>query len=199
MITALPAASDTKGRLILVGRVAGAFGVKGEVRLSAYTADPMALKTYRDLLREDGSPGLTVLAARPVKDGVICRVAELDSKEAADALRGTRLYVPRDRLPEPDDEEYYLADLIGLLARTDTGEIAGRIKAVHDFGAGDILEIDPGQGRATFLQPFTLAGVPEVNLAAGHVVMVRLPEVNGDAEGGGDGVRDGDVGGDGSA
>jgi 16S rRNA processing protein RimM len=168
--------------LILVGRVAGAFGVRGEVRLSAYTADPMALKTYRDLLREDGSPGLTVQTARPVKDGVICRVAELDSKEAADALRGTRLYVPRSLLPEPDEDEYYLADLIGMLAKLETGEVAGRIKAVHDFGAGDILEIDPGNGRATFLQPFTLAGAPEVNLSGGFVTIVRLPEVNGDAE-----------------
>ena len=168
-------------RLILVGRVAGAFGVKGEVRLTAYTSDPMALKAFRALLREDGSPGLTVLAARPVKDGIICRVAELDSKEAADALRGTRLYVPRASLPEPDEEEYYLADLIGLAARLDTGEVAGRIKAVHDFGAGDILEIDPGNGRATFLHPFTRVAVPEVRLGEGHVVIVRLPEVNGDA------------------
>ncbi len=171
-------------RLILVGRVAGAFGVKGEVRLTAYTADPMALAGYRALLREDGSPGLTVLGARPVKDAIICRVAELDSKEAADALRGLRLFVPRAALPEPEEEEYYLADLIGLAVRSPEGESLGRIKAVHDFGAGDILEIEPGGGRASWMQPFTREAVPEVRIAEGYVVAVRLPELIADGPGG---------------
>jgi 16S rRNA processing protein RimM len=177
----LAAAPSERDRLILVGRVAGAFGVKGEVRLTAYTADPMALAGYRALLREDGSPGLTVLGARPVKDAIICRVAELDSKEAADALRGLRLFVSRAALPPPDEEEYYLADLIGLAVRSPEGESLGRIKAVHDFGAGDILEIEPGGGRASWMQPFTREAVPEVKIADGYVVAVRLPEIMGDA------------------
>ncbi len=173
-------AAAGRDRLILVGRVAGAFGVKGEVRLTAYTADPMALAAYRTLLREDGSPGLTVLGARPVKDAIICRVAELDNKEAADALRGLRLFVPRASLPEPEEEEYYLADLIGLAVRSPEGESLGRIKAVHDFGAGDILEIEPGGGRASWMQPFTREAVPEVKIAEGYVVAVRLPEILAD-------------------
>ena len=158
-------------RLIQVGRVAGAFGVRGEVRISAYTEDPMALARYRDLRREDGSPGLTVTTARPAKDGVIARCPEIASKEAADALRGLRLYVARDALPSTEDEdEFYLADLIGLRVDSPTGEALGSVKAVHNFGAGDVLEIDPGAGRASFFLPFTKAAVPDVNLAEGRLV-----------------------------
>ena len=89
--------------------------------------------------------------------------------------------MPRSALPQPDEEEYYHADLIGLVARSEDGEVLGRIKAVHDFGAGDILEIDPGGGKAALFQPFTRAAVPEVNLAEGYVVALKLPEINGDA------------------
>lgn len=177
----MSSSGEGHGRLIVVGRVAGAFGVRGEVRLTAYTADPMTLPGFGRLLHEDGSHALTVRSARPVKDGVICRVAELDSKEAADAMRGTQLFVPRSALPEPEEEEYYLADLIGLVARDPADKVEGRIKAVHDFGAGDILEIDPGDGRATFLIPFTRDAVPEVRPSEGIVVIVRPVEIGGEA------------------
>ena len=164
-------------KLVLVGRVAGAFGVKGEVRLSAYTQTPQALLAYRDLLREDGSPALTLLSGRPQKDDLVGRVEQIETKEQADALRGLRLYVPREALPEPEEDEFYLADLIGMAAVNVHGTMLGKVKAVHDFGAGDILEIDPGRG-ATWYLPFTRAAVPEVDIAGGRIVAVRPAETS---------------------
>ena len=165
-------------RLILVGRVAGAFGVRGEVRITAYTEDPMALARYRALSREDGSPALTVASARPVKGGVVARCPEVASKEAADAMRGLRLYVPRAALPPPEDEdEFYLADLIGLAAQTPEGQALGRVKAVQNFGAGDIVEVDPGGGRPTVYYPFTREVVPQVRIAEGRIIVVPPAEV----------------------
>lgn len=169
-------------KLILVGRVSGGFGVRGEVRIGTYTEDPMALARYRTLLREDGSPALTVATARPAKGGIVARCPEVTSKEAADALRGLRLYVPRDVLPSPDEDEFYLADLIGLAAETAEGEAVGRVKAVHNFGAGDILEIDPGAGRPTLYLPFTREVVPEVRLGEGRVIVAPPAEVAGEPE-----------------
>ena len=162
----------TASPLILVGRVAGGFGIKGEVRITTYTEDPMALARYRVLLREDGSPALTVASGRVAKDGLIARVPDIADKTQADALRGLRLYVPRSALPEPEDDEFYLTDLIGLAAETAEGEPLGRVKGVHDFGAGDILELDPGEGRATVMIPFTRDAVPEVRIADGKLVVI---------------------------
>jgi 16S rRNA processing protein RimM len=168
--------------MIQVGRVAGGFGVRGEVRITTFTEDPLALKTYRDLKGADGAPALTVQTARAVNGGVIARVAEVETKEQADALRGLCLYVARDSLPPPDEDEFYLADLIGLDARAPDGASLGRIKAVHDFGAGDILEIDPGSGRATWYLPFTREAAPEVRVAEGYVTAVRPGEVSADPQ-----------------
>ena len=165
-------------RLILVGRVAGGFGVRGEMRITTFTADPLALRAYGALKREDGSPGLTLTAARAVKGGVIARAKEVETKEQADALRGLRLFVPREALPEPDEDEFYLADLLGLEAVTAEGERLGRVKAVQDFGGGDVLEIDPGQGRPTYYLPFTREVVPEVRIAEGRVIVAPPAEVS---------------------
>ncbi len=165
-------------RLILVGRVAGGFGVRGEVRITAYTAEPLGLTAYGPLLREDGSPALTLTGARPVKDGLVARAREIETKEQADALRGLRLYVSRGALPEPDPDEFYLADLIGLEARDPDGTPVGRIKAVQNFGASDMLEIDPGEGRPTWYLPFTREAAPEVRIAEGWVQVVRPPETD---------------------
>jgi 16S rRNA processing protein RimM len=171
-------------RLILVGRIAGAFGVRGEVRIGAYTEDPMALARYGALLRQDGAHALSIASARPVKGGVVARCPEIGSKEAADALRGLRLYVPRTALPAPEDEdEFYHADLIGLAAETPAGEGLGRIAAVHNFGAGDVLELDPGAGRPTVYLPFTREAAPEVHVGEGRIVLVPPIEPDGDPEG----------------
>jgi 16S rRNA processing protein RimM len=164
-------------KLVLVGRVAGAFGVKGEVRLTAYTGRPEALLAYRELLQKDGSPGLTLLSGRAQKGDLVARAKEIATKEQADALRGLLLHVPRQALPEPDEDEYYLTDLIGMAAVTPEGETLGKVKAVQDFGAGDILEIDPGRG-ATWYLPFTRDCVPEVDIAGGRVTVVRPVETS---------------------
>lgn len=161
--------------LILVGRVAGAFGVKGEVRITTYTADPVALVGYRDLRREDGSPGLTLTAGRPTKGGIIVRASEVETREQAEALRGLRLYIPRDVLPEPEEDEFYVTDLVGLAVETSEGEPLGRVKTVQDFGAGDLLEIQPPEGASWWL-PFTREAVPEVRIAEGKVIAVRPAE-----------------------
>jgi 16S rRNA processing protein RimM len=165
-------------KLILVGRIAGAFGVRGEIRISTYTEDPMSVVRYKRLLCEDGSPALVVASGRPAKDGVVVRCPEVSDKDAADALRGVRLYIARDTLPPPaDEDEFYLADLIGLAAQTPEGEALGSIKAVQNFGAGDILELDPGSGRPTRYIPFTRAAVPEVRIAEGRVIVVPPIEI----------------------
>ena len=167
----------TRDKLVLVGQVAGGFGVRGEVRVTAWTADPMALLAYRDLLRADGSPGLTLLSARPDKNGVVGRAKEIATKEQADALRGLKLFVPRDRLPEPEEDEFYLTDLIGLEARDPTDGVLGRVKSVQNFGASDMLEIAPAAGGPTWYLPFTREAAPELHIAEGWLRVVRPDEV----------------------
>ena len=161
--------------LILVARVAGAFGVKGEVRLTAYTADPMALLEYRDLKRENGAPGLTLTGGRPHKGGLVVRAGEVETREQAEALRGLRLYVPRDALPPPDEDEYYLVDLIGMTVATAQGETLGVVRTVQDFGAGDLLEIQPQAGASWWL-PFTREAVPEVRVAERRLIVAPPAE-----------------------
>ena len=162
--------------LILVARVAGAFGVKGEIRLTSFTADPMALLDYRDLRREDGTPGLTLTAARPHKGGIVARAKEVETREQAEALRGLRLHVPRALLPEPDEDEFYLVDLVGCSVATPQGEPLGVVRSVQDFGAGDLLEIQPPEGPSWWL-PFTREAAPEVNLAERRLVAVPPEEI----------------------
>jgi 16S rRNA processing protein RimM len=162
--------------LILIGRVAGAFGVKGEIRITTFTADPLALVDYKTLLREDGSPGLTLTGGRVAKGGVVVRTKEIETRDQAEAARGLKLYIPRDVLPDPEDEdEYYVTDLVGLDVVSVDGEPLGRVKSVHDFGAGDLLEIEPPQGPSWWL-PFTREAVPEVSIADRRVVAVKPEE-----------------------
>jgi len=170
-------ADQTKTNLIRVGRVAGAFGVRGEVKVTAYTEAPKTLLAFRDLLREDGSLGLTLLSGRAHKDAVIGRAAQIATKEEADALRGLVLYVPRERLPAPDEDEFYLTDLIGLAAVTPQGEALGKVKTVRDFGAGDVLEIQPAAGPSWWIA-FTRETAPEIRLTAGEIVVVRPEETS---------------------
>lgn len=167
--------------LILVAQVGGAFGVRGEVRITAFTAEPMALMAYGPLLRADGSPGLTLTSARPDKKGVVARAREIQTREQAEALRGLKLFTPRDRFPAPEDEdEFYLADLIGLEARDADGAVIGRVKTVRNFGASDMLEIAPAEGGPTWYLPFTRAAAPVVRIAEGWLTVVRPLEIEGD-------------------
>ena len=170
-------------RLIEVGRVAGAFGVRGEVRITTFTEDPLALLRYRALKRADGSLALTLTGGRAAKGGLVARAKEIIDRDQAEAARGTMLYIAREDLPPPDDEdEFYLADLIGLEARDPSGAVVGRIRAVENFGAGDLLEIAPPSAASWWL-PFTREAAPEVSIAGGFVVVVRPAEIEGDKAG----------------
>ncbi len=164
-------------RLILVAQVGGSFGVRGEVRITTFTAEPMTLLEYRTLLRADGSAGLTLTTARPDKKGVVARAAEVATKEDADALRGLKLFIPRDRLPPPEEDEFYLADLIGLEARDATDTVIGTVRAVQNFGADDMLEITPAGGGQTWYLPFTREAVPEIHSAEGWLRALRPAEI----------------------
>jgi len=150
--------------------------VQGEVRLKSFCADPEAIAGYGPLWTEDGARSFTVKLTRAnVSGGLGVRLSGVLTKEQADALKGTQLYVDRDRLPSLPDDEFYHADLIGLTAQDTGGVVLGTVRAVHNHGAGDLLEIlGPGM-KSALLVPFTLAVVPTVDLAAGRIV-VDLPE-----------------------
>lgn len=173
------AAKDSN--LLLVARVGGAFGVRGELKLTTYTADPLAITTYGPLLTKTGEPKLKLTAARAVKGGLVARAKEVETREQAEALRGTELYVPRDMLPAPEEDEFYLADLIGLSIETPGGEVLGRVKGVQDFGAGDLIEVAPVDGGPTWWLPFTRETVPEVRIAAGVIIAVPPGEAEDEA------------------
>ena len=155
---------------VCVGAIAGAFGVRGEVRLKSFCTEPAAIADYAPLESEDGAQRFTVAITRPVKNGFAARLGGIGSKEEADALRGTRLFVPRDRLPSLPDDEFYYADLIGLSVYDTGGAVLGEVIAVQNHGAGDLLEIKVPAASATVLLPFTRADVPTVDLGAGRIV-----------------------------
>ena len=165
-------------KLVLVGRVTGAFGVKGELRIAAYTESPLALINFRTLLKENGEPALTLLSGRSFKGGVIARAKDVDSKTAADKLLGIKLFAPRSALPPVEEDEFYLTDLIGLAVETVDGTVLGKVKAVQNFGAGDILEIDASPGRKGWYLPFTREAVPQVDIEGGKIVADPPNEVS---------------------
>lgn len=160
---------------ICVGAIAGSFGVQGEVRLKSFCSDPEAIADYGPLYSEDGTKSFKVKLTRPVAGGLGARISGVETKEQADALKGVSLYVDRAKLPSLPDDEFYHADLIGLEARDTGGVLLGRVTAVHNHGAGDLLEIAGPGLKASLLLPFTLAAVPTVDLSAGRVV-IDLPE-----------------------
>ena len=165
--------------LILVGQVAGAFGVKGEVRVTAFTADPGKLLEYGVLMDQSGKPALRLTAGRVEQNAVVASTVPVLTREGAQTLRGLRLFIERDSLPPADDEdEFYLVDLLGLEVVSPAGETIGRVKFVANFGAGDLLEIAPATpGAASWYAPFTKAVVPVVDIAAGRIVVDRPVEV----------------------
>ena len=155
---------------VCVGAVAGAFGVKGEVRLKSFTAEPEDIAAYGPLETEDGAQRFEAQITGRAKGTLVARLSGIASKEAADALRGTRLYVDRDCLPAPDEDEYYHADLIGLEVYDTGGALLGTVKAVLNHGASDLLEIQGPGLASTVLLPFTLDAVPTVDLATRRIV-----------------------------
>lgn len=162
--------------LVAVGAVEGAFGVKGEVRVKSFTAEPEAIASYGPLLNADGAVVLTPRSARRFKGGLIVTAREVTTREEAEALRNTLLHVPRDRLPATEEDEFYHVDLIGCSVETEAGEVLGVVRAVHDFGAGDVLEI-ARPGAPSLFHPFTKAAIPTIDLAARRLVAV-LPETD---------------------
>jgi 16S rRNA processing protein RimM len=156
--------------LICVGALAGAFGVQGEVRLKSFTAEPSAIADYAPLTTEDGATRYSITLTRPLKNGFAARLGGVKTKEQADALKGVRLYAPREKLPALPDDEFYHADLIGLEVVDTGGTVLGRVKAVLNHGASDLLEITGPGLKTSLLLPFTLDAVPTVDLTAGRIV-----------------------------
>ena len=171
----------TKAARICVAKIGAAHGVRGEVRLWPFTEDPMAVLHYGPLTSKDGARQFEVARARAAKDHLVATLKGVADRDAAERLNGIELYISRDALPDTDEGEYYHADLIGLAAVDPQGKTIGTIIAIHNFGAGDIIEIAPNDGP-TLLLPFTNAVVPTIDLAAGHVVIELPGEIEGEDE-----------------
>ncbi len=157
------------GRVCL-GAVAGAFGVRGEVRLKSFASNPTDIAAYGPLESEDGKTRYTITLGRPIKGGFAARLGGVTTKEAADALRGARLFVDRARLPALPDDEFYHADLIGLPVFDTGGAELGRVRAVLNHGATDLLEVHGPAAPKGALLPFTQEAVPTVDVAGGRIV-----------------------------
>ncbi len=172
---------------VCVAAIAGAFGVRGEARLKSFTAEPTAFAGYGPLESEDGARRFEVRLSRPVTGGFAARLTGVATREDAEALKGVRLYAPRDRLPALDDDEYYHADLIGMAVADTGGAPLGVVRAVQNYGAGDFLEIETPE-RRTLALPFTRAAAPTVDLAGRRIVAdppeeVLAPEFGREGEG----------------
>jgi len=159
-----------------MGRIGAAHGIKGEVRVTAFTEDPLALLDYNPL--DTDRPGLrvTITEARVAKNVLVARITGVNDRNAAEALGGVSLYVSRDRLPATEDEDdFYHTDLIGLEARLEDGSLLGTVTAVENFGADDLLDIRLAGSRRSVYFPFTRAVVPALDIAGGHLTVV-VPE-----------------------
>ena len=167
---------------VCVGAIAGAFGVRGEVRLKSFTTEPNDIATYSPLWTEDGQRSFSVRLTRPVNGALGARLSGVETREAAEALKGVTLWADRDKLPVLPDDEFYHADLIGLAVYDTGGVLLGKVRAIYDHGAGDILEIfGPGR-KQTLLLPFTRAVVPTVDLSAGRIIADPPDEDEDDQE-----------------
>lgn len=158
---------------ICVAQIGAAHGVRGEVRLRSFTEDPMSVTAYGPLESEDGTRTFEIEALRPAKDHFVARLAGVADRDAAERLTNVKLYVPRDRLPPVEDADtFYYSDLVGLAAVTQDGAALGVVKAVHNFGAGDLVEISPADGGTSLLVPFTAEAVPSIDIAGRRIVVV---------------------------
>jgi 16S rRNA processing protein RimM len=158
-----------RGR-VCVGVIAGAHGVKGAARVKSFTAEPAAIAAYGPMWDDEGRRRFELEVIGQVKGAVLVRIAGVTDRDAAEALKGVRLYVDRAVLPALEEEEFYHADLVGLAAELADGTSLGEVRAVHNFGAGDVLEVQPRDG-ASVMVPFTRAAVPVVDIAGGRIVI----------------------------
>ena len=154
-----------------MAQIGCAHGLRGEVKLKSFTGDPMAVADYGPLTSEDGAASFEIEALRPAKGHLVARFRGIEDRTSAERLVNVRLFVPRERLPPLAAYEFYHADLIGLSAVKADGTEFGTVKAVHNFGAGDLLEIAPARGGSTMMLPFTETTVPTVDIAGGKVVV----------------------------
>jgi len=169
--------------LVLVGRFGAVHGVRGEIRVKSFTADPMAIAGYRGLTDATGTRDFAFRKARYVKDDMlVAQIPGIDNRDSAGTIVNVDIYVPRANLPPPDEDEFYFTDLIGLPAMLETGERFGTVCLVENFGAGDFLTVETPDG-GTALLPFTRAVVPKVDLAGGAITVVPPVEVDGEEEG----------------
>ena len=163
------------GGRICLGQIGAPHGVRGEVRLRSFTAEPAAITAYGPLESGDGRV-FTIETLRPGKDFFVVRLSGVTDRDAAERLTNTKLYVARERLPEPQaPDEYYHADLIGLRVVDCAGRQCGTVVAIHNFGAGDVIEVRPQTGDKTEMFPFDAATVPEVNIAGRKIVVKPSP------------------------
>jgi 16S rRNA processing protein RimM len=170
-------------RLILLGVFGAARGVRGEVRIKSFTADPAAIGGYGALSDKAGARVFAIEALRPLRDDMlVARVKGVATREAAEALNGVELYARRGQLTPPGEDEFYCDDLVGLAAVTRDGAALGRVVAVSNFGAGDILEIAPEGGGDAFMLPFAKAVAIAIDLSAGRIVIEPPREIEGEPE-----------------
>ena len=162
---------------VCVAQIGAPHGVRGEVRLWTFTADPMAVTRYAPLQTEDGKQAFEIEAVRPAKGHLVARLRGIDTREAAERLTNIKLFVLRERLPQTEADEFYHADLVGLAAVTADGNEVGTVVAIHDFGAGDILELRPRAGGPTLMLPFSDTYVPEVDVPGRRIVVAPLEDV----------------------
>lgn len=160
----------TKSDLIFVAQVSAANGLNGEFKLLSFMDDPFSVLEYSPLLNEKGEPALVITKAREHKGALIVKAEGVPDRTAADKIKGLKLYIDRAELPEPEEDEYYITDLIGMKAYDAVGAEVGRVMNVDNFGAGDLLDIKPLEGAAFYLL-FTAENVLEVDLDARRIVV----------------------------
>jgi 16S rRNA processing protein RimM len=162
--------SGAPDRRLLMGRIGAAHGIKGEVRLQSFAEEPLALTRYKTFTTNRPGLTVTIASARGTTNMLVARIEGVNDRAAAERLKGVELYIDREALPPSEDEDYYHADLIGLRAQLEDGTVLGKVTAVPNFGAGDILEVRSQSGE-TFLFPFTRVVVPHVHLKDGYLVI----------------------------
>ncbi len=163
---------NIKSLRLLLGRIGGAHGLQGEVVVQSFAQNPLDLKAYGPLTDEHGTRQFAFKTLRVAGKGLIARIKGVDDRAAAEALKGTELWIERARLPKPKGDQFYHADLIGLEARAPDGALVGTIVDVPNYGAGDLLEIMPVAGGETLLVLFMREFVPNVDIAAGRVEVI---------------------------
>lgn len=174
---------ETRDRVCL-GAITGAHGIRGEVRIRVFAENAGDIACYGPLTSEDGRERFRIVRSRVSSAGAVAKLEGVNDRTAAERLKGERLYVARDALPETEDEQWYHADLIGLGVETPDGGRIGTVEAVFDFGAGDLIEVRPDGGGNTILIPFTAEQVPTVDVNGGRIVAMPMEGMEDDADGG---------------